>query len=94
MNQQTLSLPQIPSWIVWVQGICFSILYAIWVLPETILVRHVCLIVGALASLWVIYQYRKSFFQKKIYSSLANSRSLCMGELSPLFPCKRFCCAV
>ncbi len=65
MNQQTLSLPQIPSWIVWVQGICFSILYAIWALPETILVRHVCLIVGALASLWVIYQYRKSFFQKK-----------------------------
>ena len=65
MNQQTLALPQIPSWIVWVQGICFSILYAIWALPETILVRHVCLIVGALASLWVIYQYRKSFFQKK-----------------------------
>ena len=65
MNQQTLSLPQIPSWIVWVQAICFSTLYAIWALPETILIRHICLIVGALASLWVIYQYRKSFFQKK-----------------------------
>ena len=65
MNQQTLSLPQIPSWIVWVQAICFSTLYAIWALPETILIRHVCLIVGALLSLWIIYQYRKSFFQKK-----------------------------
>jgi len=65
MNQQTLSLPQIPNWIVWVQAICFSTLYAIWALPETILIRHVCLIAGALASLWVIYQYRKSFFQKK-----------------------------
>ena len=64
-SQQTLSLPQIPNWIVWVQAICFSTLYAIWALPETILIRHVCLIAGALASLWVIYQYRKSFFQKK-----------------------------
>ena len=64
MNQHTLALPQIPSWIVWVQGICFSILYAIWALPETILIRHVCLIAGALLSLWIIYQYRHDFFQK------------------------------
>ncbi len=65
MNQQTLSPLQIPGWIVWVQCICFSTLYAIWALPETILIRHVCLIVGALLSLWTIYQYRHSFFHRR-----------------------------
>ena len=65
MNQQTSSLPQIPGWIVWVQAICFSTLYAIWALPETILIRHVCLIAGALLSLWTIYQYRHSFFHRR-----------------------------
>lgn len=64
MNKLTLSDTSIPSWIVWVQAICFSVLYAIWALPETILIRHVCLIVGALLSLWIIYQNRYLFFQK------------------------------
>jgi hypothetical protein len=65
MNQQTSPFSQFPSWVVWVQCICFSTLYAIWALPETILIRHLCLIVGALLSLWVLYQYRKSFFQQR-----------------------------
>ena len=65
MNLQTASSPQIPSWIIWVQCICFSVLYAIWALPETILIRHICLIVGALFSLWIIYQYWHSFFQRR-----------------------------
>ena len=65
MNQQTPPFPQIPDWIVWVQCICFSALYAIWALPETILIRHICLITGALLSLWIIYQYRHRFFQRR-----------------------------
>jgi len=64
MNKAPLVAPVIPNWIVWIQCICFSVLYAIWALPETILVRHVCLITGALLSLWIIYQYRYSFFQR------------------------------
>lgn len=52
------SLISIPNALVYTQCICFSILFGIWVLPETILIRHICLIVGALISLYVIYQNR------------------------------------
>jgi hypothetical protein len=54
----------VPSWIIWAQCVCFSVLYAIWALPETILIRHICLIVGALLSLWVLFQFRSTFLQK------------------------------
>lgn len=47
------------------QAVCFAVLYAIWILPETILIRHVCLILGALLSFWPIYQYRHHFLQKR-----------------------------
>ena len=55
----------IPVWMIWVQCICFSALYAIWALPETILIRHICLIVGALIGLYEVYQYRRRFFQRR-----------------------------
>jgi hypothetical protein len=55
----------IPEWIVWMQCLCFSVLYAIWALPETILVRHISLVTGSLLSIWVIYQYRYSFFHRR-----------------------------
>jgi hypothetical protein len=58
----------IPNWMIWIQACCFSILYAIWLLPETILVRHVCLIVGALIGAYEIYVYRKLFFNKRAIS--------------------------
>ncbi|MBU3621124.1 O-antigen ligase family protein [Polynucleobacter sp. CS-Odin-A6] len=64
MKKSILSDTFIPNWIVWSQAICFSVLYAIWALPETILVRHICLIIGALLSLWIIYQNRHLFLQK------------------------------
>jgi hypothetical protein len=54
----------VPSWIVWAQCVCFSVLYAIWALPETILIRHICLIAGALLSLWILFQYRRAFLRK------------------------------
>ena len=65
MNEPIERYPFIPQWIVWVQCLCFSVLYSIWALPETILIRHICLITGALLSLWVIYQYRYSFFDRR-----------------------------
>ena len=57
--------PQTPKEVLGLQAFFFAVLYAIWALPETILIRHVCLIAGALLSLWTIYQYRHSFFQKR-----------------------------
>jgi hypothetical protein len=65
MNKLTTRNVFIPNWVVWIQTICFSVLYAIWALPETILIRHICLIVGALLSLWIIYQNLYLFFQKR-----------------------------
>jgi hypothetical protein len=65
MNKLTTRNVFIPNWVVWIQTICFSVLYAIWALPETILIRHVCLIIGALLSLWIIYHNRHLFFQKR-----------------------------
>lgn len=43
-----------PSWILGLQCFLFAILFGIWALPETILIRHVCLIMGALLGLYVI----------------------------------------
>jgi uncharacterized protein YneF (UPF0154 family) len=41
------------------QVICFAVLYAIWILPNTILVRNVCLILGAAIGVYQIYYFRK-----------------------------------
>lgn len=54
----------VSDWMIWVQSICFSVLYTIWALPETILIRHVCLIVGAIIGLYEIYQFRAYFLKK------------------------------
>jgi hypothetical protein len=55
----------IPNALVYIQCICFSILFGIWILPETILIRHICLILGALISLYVIYQNRYLLLTKQ-----------------------------
>lgn len=65
MNKQIERCPFVPEWIIWVQCLCFTVLYAIWALPETILIRHLCLITGALLSLWIIHQYRHYFFSRQ-----------------------------
>ena len=54
----------IPSWMIILQCACFSLLYAIWALPETILMRHTFLILGALIGFYEIFHHRKLFFQK------------------------------
>ena len=54
----------IPIWIIWVQCICFSILYAIWALHETIALRHICLAVGAIIGIYEIQRFRRFLFQK------------------------------
>jgi len=61
----TQGIGRIPQWMVLVQAVLFAILYSIWALPETILIRHICLIGGALISLFIIYQYRFQFWKKE-----------------------------
>lgn len=65
MNNQNVQPIIIPGWIIWAQCICFSVLYAIWALPDTILIRHICLVSGALLSLWVISKYWFLLFQAR-----------------------------
>jgi len=63
-----------PNWLVNLQCICFSVLFAIWILPETILVRHICLAIGGLLSLYAIFQNRSALFTREalpIYLILA-----------------------
>lgn len=62
VNQATV---KIPDWIILTQCITFAILYAIWALPETILIRHVCLILGAILGAYEIYQFRYFFLTKR-----------------------------
>ena len=47
------------------QCTCFFILYAVWALPDTIALRYVCLVLGALISLYEIYCYRTFFLRKE-----------------------------
>lgn len=55
----------LPSWIVLLQSILFAILYGIWAVPETILIRHICLIIGALLGVYVIVRKRRMFLTKQ-----------------------------
>ena len=61
---RSLVLDPIPNWMVNLQCFCFSILFAIWILPETILVRHICLVLGGLLSLYVIMRNRSLLFMR------------------------------
>ena len=56
---------RVPPALLFVQVFCFAILYAIWMLPGTIVLRHTCLGIGALLSLYPIYQSRHLFLQKR-----------------------------
>lgn len=58
-------ISDIPDWIVLTQCLLFAILYAIWAQPGTILIRHVCLILGSLIGLYEIYVYRHLIFTKQ-----------------------------
>jgi len=53
------------NWLVLVQCLCFSVLYAVWVLPGTIALRNICLGLGALLSVYPIYQARHFFFKRE-----------------------------
>ena len=57
----------IPHWLAMTLCILFAILYGVWLLPNTIFIRNTCLIAGAVLSLWVIYQNRGIFYQRRTW---------------------------
>lgn len=59
------SKPVIPAWLIWIQCIAFVVLYAVWILPEIVGFRNTALVVGALAGLYPIYQYRAALWTKR-----------------------------
>lgn len=54
----------VPSWMIWLQCFAFAVLYGIWAVPETILIRHVCLILGGLIGIFEIYIYRDGLLKR------------------------------
>lgn len=65
MTVTSSSSPEpIKNWILIIQLALFAILYAVWALPETILIRHVCLIAGALIGVYEIFCFRHLVFRK------------------------------
>lgn len=54
----------VPPWMIWLQCSAFAILYGIWAVPETILIRHVCLILGGLIGIYEIYIHRDSLLKR------------------------------
>ena len=56
LNDKQVYFP--PYSIILLQCILFVILYGVWIQPETILVRHLCLIIGAILGTFVTFQNR------------------------------------
>ena len=50
--------------LLFLQIVCFAILYAIWMLSGTIALRNICIGLGAMASIYPIYQARHDFLRK------------------------------
>ena len=47
--------------VLWVQCACFIVLYASWILPETVAFRNTAMFLGAFLSVYVIYKERNIF---------------------------------
>ena len=60
----------VPHWLAMTLCILFAILYAVWLLPNTIFIRNTCLIAGAVLSLWLIFQNRGIFYQRRTWPIL------------------------
>jgi hypothetical protein len=58
------SIKTIPLWIVLVQCSCFAVLYSIWNYPLTNFLSDLCMVIGALLSVYILYIYR-SFFKSR-----------------------------
>jgi hypothetical protein len=55
----------IQAWIAPTLCILFAILWGVWLLPETVFVRHTTMILGAIIGLYVCVIYKDLFFKKE-----------------------------
>jgi hypothetical protein len=67
IKKDNLSLGKVsvPRELIWLQCFAFAVLFAVWSLPETIVIRHVCLILGAILGLYVLIRFRSILYTKK-----------------------------
>ena len=65
INAVSIFALAIPNWMKWIQTFCFALLYGVWLLPETILIRNICLIIGCLIGLYEIYCFRQLLVKKE-----------------------------
>ena len=54
-------ISNIPSWIIWVQCVCFALMYSIWTHPQTNFLSDLCMSIGALLSTYILYIHREFF---------------------------------
>ena len=64
-NDSSAGIAPLPRSLIWLQCFAFAVLYGVWSLPETILIRHVCLILGAVLSLYVLIRFRSLLYVNK-----------------------------
>lgn len=51
------------EWVTLILCWLFAILFAVWLLPHTVAIRHGCLALGATLGLWVIFKNYRLLFQ-------------------------------
>jgi hypothetical protein len=56
----------IPTWIAPTLCILFAILWGVWLLPETVFIRHSAMILGAILGLYVCIQNKNLFLKKEV----------------------------
>ena len=61
----TKPTPCIKGWIITLQCLTFTLLYAVWILPEIAVWRNFSLGLGAILGLYVSYCYRSQLFTKR-----------------------------
>ncbi len=55
----------VPAWMAPTLCILFAILWGVWLLPETVFIRHTAMVLGAIIGLYVCIIYRNLFLKKE-----------------------------
>lgn len=64
-QNSTLAAKPVPHVLVLTLCTLFAVLWGVWILPNTVFIRHFCLIVGALLSLYIIWPRRALLLTKQ-----------------------------
>lgn len=58
----------IPKWVAPTLTVLFAILWAVWLLPHTVFIRHTAMVLGAILGLYVCVLNRSLFLKKEAFS--------------------------